>query len=107
MPPSQDFAVAANSRFNVPIVTSEAAPSTTYMRVPRGTRFSAVVESLGATPIVVERAMYWNVVGQFWARGLGRAGDQAAVAAALGPAARSGLRPFAALARAALDAAAC
>jgi Tol biopolymer transport system component len=66
---SQDFAVAANSRFTVPVVTSEAAPSATYMRVPRGTRFSAVVESLGATPIVVERAMYWNVEGQFWGAG--------------------------------------
>jgi hypothetical protein len=41
------------------------------MRVPRGTRFSAVVESLGVTParIVVERAMYWNAAGQFWAAG--------------------------------------
>ena len=39
------------------------------MRVPRGTRFSAVVESLGATPIVVERAMYWNANGQLWAAG--------------------------------------
>ena len=39
------------------------------MRVPRGTRFSAVVESLGGTPIVVERAMYWNAGGQLWAAG--------------------------------------
>ena len=41
------------------------------MRVPRGTRFSAVVESLGgdARQIVVERAMYWNADGQFWAAG--------------------------------------
>ena len=68
---SQDFAVPANSRFNVPIVTSEAPASATFMRVPRGTRFSAVVESLGGTPmqIVVERAMYWNANGQFWAAG--------------------------------------
>ena len=36
-----------------------------------GTRFSAVVESLGATPaqIVVERAMYWNAGGVIWAAG--------------------------------------
>jgi hypothetical protein len=41
------------------------------MRVPRGTRFGAVVESLGGTPaqIVVERAMYWNANGQVWAAG--------------------------------------
>jgi len=68
---SQEFALPANARFNVPVVTSDAAASPTYMRVPRGTRFSAVVESLGATPpqIVVERAMYWNANGQFWAAG--------------------------------------
>ncbi|MEO5823865.1 MAG: IPT/TIG domain-containing protein [Vicinamibacteraceae bacterium] len=66
---SQDFSVPANSRFNVPVVTSDAQPSATYMRVPRGTRFSAIVESLGATPIVVERAMYWNANGQLWAAG--------------------------------------
>jgi hypothetical protein len=66
---SQDFNVPANARFNVPVVTSEAPASATYMRVPRGTRFSAVVESLGGTPIVVERAMYWNANGQLWAAG--------------------------------------
>ncbi len=66
---SQDFTVPANARFNVPVVT-RAPASAAYMRVPRGTRFSAVVESLGApTPIVVERAMYWNAGGQLWAAG--------------------------------------
>ena len=77
---SQDFTVAANARFTVPVVTSEAPASAGYMRVPRGTRFSAVVESLGATPIVVERAMYWNASGQLVGRGLGPPGDQTAVA---------------------------
>ncbi len=66
---SQDFTVPANARFTIPVVTSEAPPSATYMRVPRGTRFSAVVESLGGTPIVVERAMYWNAGGQLWSAG--------------------------------------
>jgi len=68
---SQDFALPANARFNVPVLPSDAPPSATYMRLPRGTRFSAVVESLGATPpqIVVERAMYWSASGQFWAAG--------------------------------------
>ena len=34
-------------------------------------RFGALVESLGAAPaqIVVERAMYWNALGQTWAAG--------------------------------------
>ena len=43
----------------------------THFVVPRGTRFSAVVESLGGVPaqIVVERAMYWNARGQIWAAG--------------------------------------
>ena len=68
---AQDFALPANARFNVPVLSTEAPASPTYMRVPRGTRFSAVVESLGATPpqIVVERAMYWNANGQLWAAG--------------------------------------
>jgi hypothetical protein len=66
---SQDFSVPANSRFNVPVVSTENPANAAYMRVPRGTRFSAVVESLGATPIVVERAMYWNANGQLWAAG--------------------------------------
>jgi Tol biopolymer transport system component len=66
---SQDFTVAANARFNVPVLSTEAAPGPGHMRVPRGTRFSAVLESLGGTPIVVERAMYWNAAGQFWAAG--------------------------------------
>ncbi len=66
---SQDFAVPGNSRFNVPVVSTENPASAAYMRVPRGTRFSAIVESLGATPIVVERAMYWNANGQLWAAG--------------------------------------
>ncbi len=40
-------------------------------RRPSGTRFGAIVESLGTTPaqIVVERAMYWDAPGQPWAAG--------------------------------------
>jgi hypothetical protein len=68
---SQDFSVPANARFTVPVLPTEAAPGPGHMRVPRGTRFSAVVESLGGTPIVVERAMYWNAAGQFWGAGSG------------------------------------
>jgi hypothetical protein len=68
---SQDFSVPANARFNVPVVSTDAPASPAYMRVPRGTRFSAIVESLGGTPaqIVVERAMYWTANGQLWAAG--------------------------------------
>jgi hypothetical protein len=68
---SQDFTVPGNSRTNIPVVSSENPVSPGHMRVPRGTRFSAVVESIGGTPaqIVVERAMYWNAPGQIWAAG--------------------------------------
>ncbi len=64
-------AVAANSRFNVPVLPDEVPESPAHFRVPRGTRFSAVIESLGAAPapIVVERAMYWNANGILWAAG--------------------------------------
>ena len=78
---SQDFRVPANSRFNVPIVTSEAPVSPTYMRVPRGTRFSTVIESLGDTPaqIVVERAMELERQRPVLGRGLGPGRDPTAV----------------------------
>jgi Tol biopolymer transport system component len=66
---SQDFTVPGNARFNVPVLSTETPAGPSHMRVPRGTRFSAVIESLGATPIVVERAMYWNANGQLWAAG--------------------------------------
>ncbi len=57
------FDVAAKSRFNVDV--RNEFPSAV------GRRFGAVIESLGSTPIqiVVERAMYWNAIGQTWASG--------------------------------------
>jgi hypothetical protein len=68
---TKDFAVPANGRFNVPVLPDAVPEGAGYFRVPAGTRFSAVVESLGSTPaqIVVERAMYWNAAGQIWAAG--------------------------------------
>jgi len=59
----REYTVTGNSRFNVPVGSDFALPA--------GTRFGAVVESLGATParIVVERAMYWNAAGVIWAAG--------------------------------------
>jgi Tol biopolymer transport system component len=59
----REYTVTANSRFNVPVGSDFAlAP---------GTRFGAIVESLGTTParIVVERAMYWNAAGVIWGAG--------------------------------------
>jgi hypothetical protein len=59
----REFAVTANSRFNVAVSAEfpEAA----------GQRFAALVESVGATPaqLVVERAMYSDAAGTWWAAG--------------------------------------
>ena len=59
----REFDVAARSRFNVDVRTE--------FPVALNTRFGAIVESQGATPaqIVVERAMYWDALGQHWAAG--------------------------------------
>ena len=59
----KEFDVAARSRFNVDARTEFPAAL--------DKRFGAIVESVGATPaqIVVERAMYWNALGQHWAAG--------------------------------------
>lgn len=59
----QDPQLPPHSRFNVDLGNwSELA----------GQRFGALVESVGITPtpIVVERAMYWNVGATFWAAGV-------------------------------------
>ena len=62
-PVERTFTVAARSRFNVD-VRSDFPDALDR-------RFGAIVESLGTTPaqIVVERAMYWDAGGQFWASG--------------------------------------
>ncbi len=69
-PIERTFTVAANSRFTVPVADlfPEAAAGTPYHG------FAAVIDSLadGGLPpaeIVVERAMYSNVNGIFWAAG--------------------------------------
>lgn len=57
------FTVAGQSRFNVDVRADFPGAV--------DKRFGAIVESLGATPaqIVVERAMYWDALGQSWAAG--------------------------------------
>ena len=61
-PVSIDVALAPSSRNNIDIGANFDVS---------GKRFSVVVESIGATPveIVVERAMYSDAGGQFWAAG--------------------------------------
>lgn len=60
---TKTFAVVGNSRFNVDV--RREFPEA----VDR--RFGAIVESLGPNPapIVVERSMYWDALGQHWAAG--------------------------------------
>lgn len=55
--------IPARSRFNVPVGAFYAEAA--------GRRFGVLVESLGTAPaqIVVERAMYWDAIGQQWAAG--------------------------------------
>jgi hypothetical protein len=61
IPLVRTYTVPGNSRFNVPVGD--------HFLLPPGTRFSAVVETTNAVPIVVERAMYWNADGVIWAAG--------------------------------------
>ena len=63
-PVSKTFTVLPSSRFSVDVAAQFPAAA--------GRRFGAVLESLGspATPIVVERAMYWNVNGVAWSAGI-------------------------------------
>ena len=60
---TKTYAVGANARFNVPILSEFPAAA--------GRRFGVVVESKGASPvpIVVERAMYSDAGGVRWAAG--------------------------------------
>ena len=58
------YAVAGNSRFSIDVAGAFGATVIDH-------RYGALVESLGATPapVVVERAMYTNAGGRFWAAG--------------------------------------
>jgi hypothetical protein len=58
---STTFAVPARSRHTVPVDTSLFANLTQ--------RFGAVVDSVNAQPIVVERSNYYNLNGQLWSSG--------------------------------------
>ncbi len=60
---ARTFQVAGNSRFNVDVRAEFPAAL--------DKRFGAIVESTGNSParIVVERAMYWDALGQPWAAG--------------------------------------
>ena len=66
---SQDFTVPANARFNVPVLPSDLpASADLHARAARDAVQRGGREP-GRTPIVVERAMYWNANGQLWAAG--------------------------------------
>jgi glucose/arabinose dehydrogenase len=61
VPLTKTFTVPANSRFSVGIGPNSNVPELNEER------FGAVISSTAA--IVVERAMYWNAVGEFWSAG--------------------------------------
>jgi len=61
VPVTRTFTVPANSRFSVGVGPGNAVPEL------REERFGAVITS--SVPIVVERALYWNAIGQFWSAG--------------------------------------
>ncbi len=61
-PETQTYTVGANSRFNIALGAPGFFPSAA------GTRVGLLVESTDV-PVVVERAMYWDVAGQAWAAG--------------------------------------
>jgi hypothetical protein len=52
--------VPANGR-----LTTSAA----QVALASGEQFGVVVESTNGVPIVVERALYWDALGQFWGAG--------------------------------------
>ena len=60
-PIERSYSVAPSSRFNLPV----------GVRVPElmDAQFGAIVESTNGVPIVVERSMFWNALGIFWAGG--------------------------------------
>jgi hypothetical protein len=59
---AKTFSIPANSRFNVSVKDE-------YPGLVTDKRFGAIVESLDAAPIVVERAIYANAGGVVWAAG--------------------------------------
>jgi hypothetical protein len=61
-PRTVDMTVGANSRLTRTIGEAEFG-------ITPGERFGVLVESLNGVPVVVERAMYWNALGQFWGGG--------------------------------------
>ena len=67
---AKQFTVAARSRFNVDVAGE--------FPQAMGKRFGAVIEGLGQTPVqlVVERAMYWDANGDFWAAGTDAVGTR-------------------------------
>ena len=62
---AREFTVPPTSRFNVYVNDADWAA----LGLENGEGFGALVESINAVPIAVERAMYWTLPGQFWTGG--------------------------------------
>ncbi len=65
---SDPIPVAAGSRFTC--YAGQPGPcQAAFAQLQSGERFGVLVESVNGTPIVVERAMYWNGGGEFFGAG--------------------------------------
>lgn len=60
-PITKTYRVGPTSRFNIHVNGAVAELANEH--------FGAIIESTNGAPIVVERAMYWNALGQTWAGG--------------------------------------
>jgi hypothetical protein len=76
----REVEVAANSRTTVWTGGTEHTPSSLFGGMTSGRRFGAVIESLPvngqAAGLVVERAMYWDANGVWWAAGTSALGTK-------------------------------
>jgi hypothetical protein len=60
-----DFPVVVD---NIPLPATSRKNVVMAQAIPAGAA-GALVESINGVPIIVERAMYWNALGQFWGGG--------------------------------------
>ncbi len=77
---SAPFPVAAGSRFTC--YAGQPGPcADAFAQLADGEMFGVHVESVNGTPIVIERAMYWDHAGEFWSAGTNETGIRVQVGA--------------------------
>jgi hypothetical protein len=63
------YTVNATSRFNIRVHAGASSGEIGDVSELPNSQFGAIIESTNGVPIVVERAMYWDALGQRWAGG--------------------------------------